>query len=153
MLLDAPIRLKDGDLPRRWISDDYFDLIIWYAPDQRVHGFQLCYDKGEQERALTWIRGQGFQHSRVDSGEALPTENRAPVLVPGGTFPTALVRDEFLRRSVHLSPELRRLILSKLAEFNARPAPTIRCLLFSVAAGVGLFVVLNRVRARFNGGT
>jgi hypothetical protein len=45
MLYNAPIKPKEGDLPRRWISDDYFDLIIWCQPDESVYGFQLCYDK------------------------------------------------------------------------------------------------------------
>ncbi len=136
MLHDAPIRLKVGDLPRRWIADDFFDLIVWYDGDQRVHGFQLCYDKEGHERALTWIRRKGFQHSRVDSGDNLPTENRAPVLISGGAFPSALVIAEFRRRSVTLSPELRRFVLSKLAEYNAGSTSLIRTFLVAFVVGI-----------------
>jgi hypothetical protein len=120
MLQNAPIKPREGDFARRWISDDYFDLIVWYEPDERLHGFQLCYDKEGDERAVTWIRGRPIQHNRIDTGDDLPTENRAPVLVAGGTFPADLVRTEFAQRSACLSPFLRRLVLTKLAQFASR---------------------------------
>jgi hypothetical protein len=41
----APKKSVRGDYDRRWLSDDYFDLIVWYTSDDTVHGFQLCYDK------------------------------------------------------------------------------------------------------------
>ena len=118
MLYDAPIVPKKGDLPRRFISDDYFDLYVWYRPDQCFHGFQLCYDKGGQERAVTWIMGKQPSHSTVDTGDDLPTENRSPMLTGGGYFPAAEVIAEFTRRSVHLSPKIRRLVLAKLRQLG-----------------------------------
>ena len=45
MLDAAPKRHVHGDYDRRWLSDDYFDLIVWYTSTNTVHGFQLCYDK------------------------------------------------------------------------------------------------------------
>src|SRR6266496_2922148 len=81
-----PVKLED-EVPRRWFSDDYFDLIIWTLPNGSVSGFQLCYDKTGTERALTWSPRSGFQHERVDTGEADPTKNRTPVLVPDGLCP------------------------------------------------------------------
>jgi hypothetical protein len=59
-----------GDYDRRWMSDDYFDLIVWYEPGGRgVHGFQLCYGKPDAEHAVTWRRTSGFTHQRVETGE------------------------------------------------------------------------------------
>ena len=52
-----PVR---GDYDRRWLSDDFFDLVIWYRPDDTIYGFQLCYDKPSWERALTWMSDRGF---------------------------------------------------------------------------------------------
>ncbi len=129
MLRDSPIRPKEGDLPRRWISDDFFDLIIWYQPDEIVHGFQLCYDKGREERALTWVAGRGFNHSRIDPGDDLPTDNRTPVLIHGGAFPAGFVTEEFRKRSVDLPPAIRHLVLSRLREFrsSARLLPYLLC--------------------------
>ena len=43
MLTPAPKRKINGDYERRWMADDYFDLIVWYEPSGAgVHGFQLC---------------------------------------------------------------------------------------------------------------
>lgn len=137
MLVDSPIRLKEGDLPRRWIADDFFDLIVWYRPDASVHGFQLCYDKGRDERALTWLVGRGFSHSRIDPGDDLPTEHRSPVLLLGGTFPAALVIAEFRARSRALSPAIRRLVLSRLREYRGTPS-LLRIVGLAFAALIGL---------------
>jgi len=35
----APKRPVRGDYDRRWLSDDFFDLIVWYRPDDTIHGF------------------------------------------------------------------------------------------------------------------
>src|SRR4051812_48047840 len=71
MLLLAPIQTVPGDRDRRWISDDYFDLVLWYEADrEQVYGFQLCYGKPIDERALTWTRERGFTHQAIDTGEA-----------------------------------------------------------------------------------
>ena len=50
---------------RRWFIDNYFDLIIWYDDDDTITGFQLCYDKAEAERSLTWIKDRGFSHNNT----------------------------------------------------------------------------------------
>jgi hypothetical protein len=70
MLANTPRKPVAGDRDRRWIADEYFDLIVWYEDDQTIHGFQLCYDKPGRERALTWTRAGGFQHTAIDSGES-----------------------------------------------------------------------------------
>jgi len=116
MLSDSPIFPSKDDLPRKWISDDYFDLILWYR-EGGVTGFQLCYGKPYAERALTWKREGGFAHSKVDSGEDKPTTNRTPVLVPDGMFPKEKVIAEFDARSRSLTSEIRTLVLEKLREY------------------------------------
>ena len=91
---------------------------MWYEADQGIHGFQLCYDKPGRERALTWIRTDGFGHSAIDAGESKPTANRSPILIPDGTFPAPDVRREFLARSTQLPPEIRELVLARIAEYE-----------------------------------
>jgi hypothetical protein len=120
MLTDEPKRNVHGDYDRRWISDDYFDLIVWYNRKDVVHGFQLCYGKPQWERALTWMSHRGFSHTEVESGEELPTANRTPILVPDRSFPANKVRLEFQRRSAGLPNDLRDLVLGKIAEFETR---------------------------------
>ncbi len=53
-------RQEDPLRHRRWFADDFFDLIVWYDPDGRLDGFQLCYNKSFDEHAFTWRRDSGF---------------------------------------------------------------------------------------------
>ena len=87
VLKNSPRTPVEHDHDRRWIADEYFDLIVWYEAAGAIHGFQLCYDKPGRERALTWTRERGFSHTAIDSGESRPTANRTPILVPDGVFP------------------------------------------------------------------
>lgn len=120
MLDEAPKRAVAGDYDRRWISDDYFDFIVWYTPGGAIHGFQLCYDKPHWERALTWLSDRGFSHMEVDCGEEAAYANRTPVLVPDGSFPADEVLAEFGRRGSTLPVELQNLVTGKIAEFVQR---------------------------------
>jgi len=105
------------DRHRRWMGDDYFDLIIWYEHDGSVHGFQLCYDKFGRERSLTWTPTQGVRHDRIDTGEQWPTVNCSPVLVPDNDFPAEAIRRQFLSRSTQVAEPIRNLVLTKIGEF------------------------------------
>ena len=109
-----------GDYRRSWMSDDYFDLIVWYEASNAIHGFQLCYGKPASERALTWLKSRGFIHSKVDGGEDDPDANRTPILLPDGSFPDAEVTREFRQRSERLPKSLRNFVLAKLKQFSAR---------------------------------
>ena len=106
-----------GDYRRSWMSDDYFDLIVWYEPSNAIHGFQLCYGKAASECALTWMKKRGFTHANIDSGEDSPEANRTPILLPGGSFPATRVGQEFRRRSERLPKSLRNFVLAKLKQF------------------------------------
>ena len=118
MLADSPKRKVFNDYDRRWIADDYFDLIVWYTRKDTVQGFQLCYDKPRWERALTWLKARGFSHTAIDSGEDNAMKNLTPVLVPDGSFPAVKVKREFQRRAINLPSALRELVLGKMAEFD-----------------------------------
>jgi hypothetical protein len=112
----APKKAVLGDYDRQWLSDDYFDLVVWYTSSGAIHGFQLCYDKPQSERALTWISSGGFSHKRVDDGES-GWGNQTPILVPDGSFPADMVVAEFRRRGTALPAELRDLVLDKIDEY------------------------------------
>src|SRR5256885_4845098 len=58
----------DPSSQRRWFHDDYFDLFLRETRGE-LSAFELCYGIGSNERALAWIRGQGFYHDgrRSDS--------------------------------------------------------------------------------------
>jgi hypothetical protein len=120
MLNNAPKKPVRGDYDRRWLSDDFFDLIIWYRADDTIYGFQLCYDKPYWERALTWMSDRGFSHRQVDSGEHVYPPNQTPILVPDGSFPADMVVREFARRASALPVEVRQLVTDKIGEFVHR---------------------------------
>ena len=117
MLREQPCRQVPGEPSRRWISDDYFDLIVWGESRDRPIGFQLCYDKPGRERALTWTSKAGFSHATVDGGDSSPNANCTPILVADGCFPDTTVRREFLWRSSGIEPRLRDLVLKKIDEY------------------------------------
>jgi hypothetical protein len=121
MLSEQSTRRVTDDFPRRWLCDDYFDLIVWYETDGGFHGFQLCYDKPGQERSLTWTAKRGFAHTGIDDGEQTPFANCTPILVPDGVFPAGLVREQFLNRSAQIDEAIREFVLAKIREFESRP--------------------------------
>ena len=117
MLKKVPIKRVENDRPRRWMTDDYFDLYVWYQGDGSIYGFQLCYDKERDQRALTWTVEGRFQHDRVDSGEQTVYDNRSPVLTKGCPFFREGVRKEFIARSAEIEPEISKLVLSVIDQY------------------------------------
>lgn len=87
---------------RRWFSDNEMDLIVWYTEDDKVTGFQLCYDRGGHERAFTWKADGTMTHDAVDGGESSPIRNDSPVLVHGKEPPSANVLVDFRERAQEL---------------------------------------------------
>jgi hypothetical protein len=80
-------------------------------------GFQICYDFGRAEHAVTWRPGLGFAHSVIDAGDEDPLHNRVSILRPPvGTPPWSDIARVFDERSEPLEPDLRQLIRDKLTE-------------------------------------
>jgi hypothetical protein len=112
------VRQIPGEGPRRWFSDQYFDLIVWYEKNGSVLGFQLCYDKFEKERALTWRRDRGFSHEKVDDGEGRPGEPKStPILLPDGLFDASAITARFRKESAEIDPEVSRLVAKTLETY------------------------------------
>lgn len=118
MLKEYPASQHKGDPPRRWFLDDYFDLIVWLDDGPEPYGFQLCYDRGGEERSLTWTRTAGYRHDVVDTGEAMPTKNHAPLLIADGPFPAVTVLERFTNASASLDAPLRTFILDRLRRYG-----------------------------------
>ena len=111
-------RQVEGEGYRRWFRDSYFDLIVWYENEGgAIEGFQLCYDKEWNERALTWRRAGGFDHSRVDDGEKAMSVKRTPVLVPDGEFNSENVAWKFQAESTGIDPEIARFVHERIAGY------------------------------------
>ena len=101
---------------RRWFSDDYFELIVWYDADA-IAGFQLCYDLGSNEHALTWRANGGYDHDRVDEGETPFRAKRTPILLKDGAFEKDRIAEEFDRRSKEMDQAIARLVYAKIKEY------------------------------------
>lgn len=120
-LREYPVYQHKGEPRRRWFTDDFFDIFVWFHKDTTITGFQLCYDKQVKERALTWVRGRGFRHDLIDDGEATPTKNRSPILVRDGEFPASEVLVLFITSSGGIEDPIRSLIIEKLCRYGDLP--------------------------------
>jgi hypothetical protein len=102
---------------RRWFESEGLDLVVWLdAASGEVAGFQLCYDLGAGEHALTWRTDEGFSHTRVDSGDDVRPYKGSPVLEPDGSVPWVEIAALFEARSETLEAPLRKLIRDRLEE-------------------------------------
>ena len=104
---------------RRWFTDEYFDLIVWYNKSGRLIGFQLCYDKDQRERALTWTLAHGFQHDRVDSGEIPGHSKMTPIIVADGAFDAGKVAKRFREASTGIEPGIASFVSARLSDYPA----------------------------------
>ena len=117
------VNQRKGERRRRWFQSEKEDLIVWYADDGSLFGFQLCYDRQHKERALTWLPPHGFSHNRIDDGEGEGIGyKRTPVLVADGLFDAAAMSRRFRELSDSLPGEIATFVLNKLKQF-ARQAP------------------------------
>jgi hypothetical protein len=110
-------RQIEGEGFRRWFTDDYFDLIVWYDEEKRLVGFQLCYDKQRRERALTWTREHGFQHNRIDAGETPGHSKMTPIIVADGVFSRDPIAERFRASSDGIEPDIARFVLEALMRY------------------------------------
>jgi len=120
MLTEIPnARQVVGEGPRRWFTDEYFDLIVWYGTEQSPIGFQLCYDKPTRERALTWTREHGYRHDKVDAGEIPGHAKMTPVIVADGAFDRNMVSRRLRREATAMDPGIAAFVLERLDSYPA----------------------------------
>lgn len=108
---------------RRWFTDEFFDLIVWYDDERRLIGFQLCYDKEGRERALTWTLAHGFQHDRIDPGEVPGRSKMTPIIVADGAFNAGPVTERFREASANIEPGIASFVSARLSEYPSGKAP------------------------------
>jgi len=113
------ISQEQGAPPRRWWSDEFFDLIVWFEPDGGIWGFQLCYDRGYAPRALTWTKAKGYTHEGIDDGEGESGAHKgSPILVSDGLFDARSVGDRLAAASGALPAEISAVVLEKVRKFK-----------------------------------
>ena len=102
---------------RRWFTDENFDLIIWYENDEII-GFQLCYDKKNEERALTWHKENRYMHNKIDNGESPYSNKMTPILVSDGIFNKSEVAEKFRENAMKMEYGLVSFVYKKLLEYS-----------------------------------
>ena len=113
------VRQVPNDYFRRWFSDDHFDLIVWYKPDDAIQGFELSYDKTGHEKAIRWLDDKGISHFSVDTGEQSPVVNRTPMLTTTeGRSEMERVLASFQASEEGLPGEVSALVQKKLREYG-----------------------------------
>lgn len=111
-----------GEPRRRWFTSPDMDLIVWLDDSRRATGFQLCYGKPLQERALTWWPEQGFRHHAVDDGSrgGLAHKN-TPLLLADGTVDPEQLLARFRQASARLPADITALVTGALARYPDLP--------------------------------
>lgn len=112
------VKQESNDQYRRWFEDDYFDLIVWYNSSKEITGFQLCYDRFNDEHAITWIKNTGFYHNKIDDGPIEYHTMYTPVLVADGIFPKLKILSMFEERSNNIDENIAHLIIEKLNNYD-----------------------------------
>jgi hypothetical protein len=103
---------------RRWFRSANEDLIVWYAHNGSIVGFQFCYDRRGTERALTWKKDQGYSHDRVDDGEAVGlAHKRTPILVADGEFNADTVLQVFMEAAHTMPRDIVDFVSAKLKNY------------------------------------
>ena len=111
------VRQIEGEGFRRWFTNGYFDLIVWYRDDRTtLTGFQLCFES----KALTWTVERGYDLSTIDDGEqgAPGSSKMTPVLVAGGHFTPQVIAQRFQEASVSIEKKLADFILARIIAFR-----------------------------------
>lgn len=118
------VRQVPGEKRRRWFSNRTMDLTVWVDDDESIAGFELCYDKGKDERALRWMRGTGFLHERVDDGEGRAGRYKAtPVLMPDGSFDAKKISRLFEENSREMDQQIAAVVGRVLSHYPAATDP------------------------------
>jgi hypothetical protein len=111
----------DAGTHRRWFHDEFFDLYVWENYAGEVQGFQLCYAKADQQRALRWSLERGYNHEGVDSPEDKPGRAMSAIFIADGLFDPDGIGAKFEHESKPLPPRVRSFVLEKIKGYALAP--------------------------------
>ncbi len=109
------VRQNPGESHRRWFSDDYFDLIVWFNESDDIILFQLGYDPDGVDGLFEWRRASGLSHVTVDAAGRRPARHaRTPFLVPAPAPEMTALGDRFKAEAGAIEPEIVSFALDEL---------------------------------------
>jgi len=113
------VKQIEGGPRRRWFSDPALDLFVWYDDDENIIKFQLCYDKGSNEHALTWSRASGFTHHGVDDGEGgIYRMKSSPILMPDGVVDTKNITGLFTELGQKIDHDIFEFVILHIRDYR-----------------------------------
>jgi hypothetical protein len=113
----ANVRQIPGEPRRRWFTCEDLELVVWCDESGGPIGFQLCYNNGGSEYALTCSPDCGFSHKIVDDGEQGPGKHKAtPILVADAPASASLISERFAQVSAGLPVQIAEFVGKKLRE-------------------------------------
>ena len=116
------VKQYQGEPKRRWFFDHEIDLLVWFDDRDEIVGFQLCYDKLRDQRALTWFRGSGYHYNRVDDGErdgGRRGVKAIPVLLMDGSFDHRRIAAVFREKSKDIPNWISTFVYEKIASYSS----------------------------------
>ncbi|MCP4702780.1 MAG: hypothetical protein GY862_38865 [Gammaproteobacteria bacterium] len=110
----ANVKQLRGDKVRRWFSDDFFSLFLWYTQEGTIMHFELRYGKGRGKYALTWTLERGYMHCKSEDSEM---EQLSPKIECDDEFDWRKTAQRFLKSSGQIDPEVASFVHGKLIEY------------------------------------
>ncbi len=111
----ANVKQIDGEPERRWFSSPTLDLFLWYDEKRNLVQFQICYDKGPNEQALTWHHQHGLAHHSVDDGENRTFRMKStPIMLSDSDFDAKKIATLFEELAGNIDHKTVKFILSHI---------------------------------------
>lgn len=115
MLKEITTSSEQDEPDKRWFTDHDTDLFVWLDKDEQIIKFQICYNKGKNEHALTWQIDQGFAHHAVDDGEEKVMKmKKSPILVQDGNVDVETIQTIFTEQGRELPAFIYNFVLDSL---------------------------------------
>ncbi len=92
-MLEIPhVKQYEPGLSRRWFQNGYFDLFTWQDNSGNFHGFQLCYAKNGEQRAIRYSLDIGLRYEGVSQPEEKPGRAMTAIFVVDAAPKVALLQ-------------------------------------------------------------
>ncbi len=112
------VRQRPEEGFRRWFSNNYFDIVIWYEEEGgEISGIQFCYGKPFSEKAFTWESTSQSHHYVTEQRKSASATG---MLKGDAGIISESVMKQLKEESHEMDKDLLVLVLEKIDAFNLR---------------------------------